>query len=92
MILTKAIINIKPYNKGGRIQMPEGSGYSPYLEINQNLIAVRFHNINHNASFETDTNVDIEILNPDESNEKQFKKSTSFKIIEGIKIIGFGSF
>ncbi len=90
VILTEIIF--KSYENGGCVQLPTGSGYSPYfiVEGTNQLLAVRFIDFPVNAEFEKPCNVEVELLYYPKIDYYNLTQGAKFEVKEGSKTLANG--
>ena len=90
-ILTQIVF--KSYENGGRVQLPTGSGYSPYfvVEGQTQLLAVRFVDFPETGMFEKPCNVEVELLYYAKIDYSGLTDGAKFEVREGTKTLSAGS-
>ena len=80
------------FQKGGRIQLPTGTGYAPHLVVtgDKQWLGVRFHDFPTGARFDEPCQVMIELLYPDRVDYGKLEKDATFAVHEGPKVVATG--
>ncbi len=89
----KTQITFKSYENGGCVQLPEGTGYSPYFRVvgSEELLAVRFIDFPSDAEFEKPCKVNIQLLYYPKFEYGTLTVGAKFEVVEGPKVIALGS-
>jgi translation elongation factor EF-Tu-like GTPase len=89
----QVMIKFLPYENGGRVQLPEGTGYAPHFVVNgsNEYLAVRFNNFPQNAKAETDYPIQVELMYPTTVDYSNLKKGALFEVLEGKKTVATGT-
>lgn len=85
-------VTFKPPNQGGRVVMPMGSGYAPYLRctaLDEDL-AVRVNDVPDGARFGERITVSLELTYHPAVNYGALAPGVAFQLLEGPQVVAEG--
>jgi len=88
----RAKVLFYPYDRGGRVCLPVGDGYAPYVRIEgaSHDLAVRLNGLPLEGIYDVQYDVEMELMYHPQVDYGVMSIGKTFTLVEGIKAIGEG--
>ncbi len=94
MVTVPVKLSFLPYAEGGRVCLPFGSGYAPFLrtDLADHDLAVRLNDVPVSAEFGQEFSAELVLTYWGDRDYGPLSRGTPFELIEGPKVVARGFF